>query len=198
MRARPPCGVLAHNRLAGSRPMIILAPMLGLWRASLPVHAAAQLESSPELGKADGACREEEPGPALIVTAVGLKDRAGLLKLEVYPDNDRDFLQDDNILVQQGKTFRRTEAAVPAHGLPQLCVRLPSAGRYAVSLLHDRNGNHKFDLSGDGAGFGGNPKIGWSKPRAAQSVVVAGEGVTRADIVLNYRKGLLAFGPLKR
>jgi uncharacterized protein (DUF2141 family) len=40
-----------------------------------------------------------------MVEVAGLKDRTGKLKLEVYPDNDADFLMDDNVLVYQGKTF---------------------------------------------------------------------------------------------
>lgn len=149
-----------------------------------------------ELGKAEGRCRPGETGPALLVSAVGLKDRAGDLKLEVYPANDQDFLQDDKILIGQGKTFRRVEEPVPASGTPTLCVRVPGPGTYAVSLLHDRDANHKFNLSGDGVGFSGNHKLSWSKPKAAASSVVAGAGLTRVPIVLNYRQGLLSFAPL--
>ncbi len=149
-----------------------------------------------ELGKAEGRCRPGETGPALLVSAVGLKDRAGDLKLEVYPANDQDFLQDDKILIAQGKTFRRVEEPVPASGTPTLCVRVPGPGVYAVSLLHDRDANHKFNLSGDGVGFSGNHKLSWSKPKAAASSVVAGAGLTRVPIVLNYRQGLLSFAPL--
>ena len=149
-----------------------------------------------ELGKAEGRCRPGETGPTLLVSAVGLKDRAGDLKLEVYPANDKDFLQDDRILIAQGKTFRRVEEPVPASGTPTLCVRVPGPGTYAVSLLHDRDANHKFNLSGDGVGFSGNHKLNWSKPKAAASSVVAGAGLTRVPIVLNYRQGLLSFAPL--
>ena len=160
------------------------------------IPGAAWAGPHQELGKAEGRCRPGETGPALLVSAVGLKDRAGDLKLEVYPANDKDFLQDDRILIAQGKTFRRVEEAVPASGTPTLCVRVPGPGTYAVSLLHDRDANHKFNLSGDGVGFSGNHKLSWSKPKAAASSVVAGAGLTRVPIVLNYRQGLLSFAPL--
>lgn len=151
---------------------------------------ATNIPSSPDLGKAEGRCRANEPGPALLITAVGLKDHKGNLKLEVYPSNDSDFLQDDNILVMAGKVFRRVEEPVPAAAEPQLCVRIPGPGSYSVALLHDRDANRKFNWTHDGIGFTGNPKLGWSKPKASATRVTAGSGLTRVAIVLNYRHGL--------
>lgn len=159
--------------------------------------AAARLRSTPDLGQAEGRCRTGEPGPALIVEVAGLKDRKGHLKLEVYPANDQDFLADDNKLLEAGKTFRRVVEPVPASGVPHLCVRLPAAGSYAVMLMHDRNDNHKFDLSTDGVGFTGNPRLGLSRPRAAQARISAGSGLTRTRVVMNYRTGLFSFGPVR-
>ncbi len=159
---------------------------------------APALRSTPDLGQAEGRCRVNEPGPALIVTAEGLKDRRGTLKLEVYPANDHDFLEDDNKLIMAGKTFRRVVAPVPASGPVRLCVRLPAAGNYAVSLLHDRNANRRFDLSKDGVGFTGNPALGLSKPKAREASVMAGPRLTDVTILLNYRRGLFSFGPAGR
>lgn len=163
---------------------------------------APMLPSTPDLGKGEARCRPAENGPSFLLDIVGLKDRKGRLKAEVYPANDRDFLADDNILISQGKTFRRVEVPVPATGaVPaevavQLCVRLPAPGRYAVSVLHDRDGNRKFGLSVDGVGFGGNPKLGMSKPKAETATIDAGHGPTRHRIMMNYRRGLLSFGPV--
>ncbi|HKR91616.1 DUF2141 domain-containing protein [Novosphingobium sp.] len=157
---------------------------------ALPLLVAATMPSTPDLGKAEAQCRPGERGPAFLVEVRGLKDRVGRLKLEVYPSNDHDFLQDDNILVSAGKTFRRVEMPVPATGTPEICVRLPSPGSYAVSLLHDRNGDRKFNWTIDGIGFAGNPKLGWGKPRASKATAVAGSGLTTIQIVLNYRHGL--------
>jgi uncharacterized protein (DUF2141 family) len=153
--------------------------------------------SSPELGKAEAKCRPNEHGPALMVNVVGLKDRRGTLKLEVYPSNDTDFLADDNVLIDQGKTFRRVETAVPASGQALICVRVPGAGAYSVTVLHDRDGNRKFSLSDDGLGFAGNPKLHRAKPKAAETRVIAGSGLTSTTIVMNYLHGFFAFGPLK-
>jgi uncharacterized protein (DUF2141 family) len=173
---------------------IIIAAMIGAGSAA---SATTLPPSSPELGKAEGMCRPDEAGPALLVKVVGLKDRTGQLKLEAYPDNDIDFLADDNILIGQGKTFRRVEQRVPQQGVVTLCIRVPSAGAYSLSLLHDRDMNRKFGFSIDGAGFPNDPKLSLSKPKAAAARVVAGPGMTSISIRMNYRKGLFSFGPLK-
>lgn len=165
---------------------------------ALPLLAATWIPSSPDLGKAEGHCRQNEPGPAFLVTPVGLKDRKGNLKLEVYPANDKDFLQDDNILLNQGKVFRRVEEPVPKSGPITLCIRVPTPGTYAVSLLHDRDMNRKFGWTVDGIGFSGNPKLHFGKPKAAKASAAAGPGLTRISIVMNYHHGLLGFGPLKK
>jgi uncharacterized protein (DUF2141 family) len=142
------------------------------------------------LGIDAGRCRTSETGPAFLVNVEGLKYRAGRLKLELYPANDADFLADDNVLIAAGKSFARVDAATPADGPAQLCIRAPAPGRYALSLLHDRNGDRKFELSSDGIGFSGNPKLGWSKPAAKTVVVDVGDTPKRITIVMNYRHGL--------
>ena len=148
------------------------------------------VNTSPDVGKAEGQCRAGETGPAILVQVLGFKDRAGLLKLEVYPSNDADFLADDNALVNAGKVFRRVEVPTPQAGPVTLCVRVPGPGAYSLVLLHDRDAHHKLGLMIDGIGFASNPKLRWSKPRADQTRIVAGAGLTHTAIVLNYRHGL--------
>jgi len=151
---------------------------------------AVSLPSSPDLGMAAGRCRTPEAGPAFLVDVVGFKDRAGRLKLELYPANDQDFLADDNKLIMAGKPFARVDVATPADGPVQLCIRAPHAGRYTLSLLHDRNSDRKFQLSTDGIGFSNNPKLGWSKPGANRVAVDVGDTPRRITIIMNYRHGL--------
>ncbi|QDZ09152.1 DUF2141 domain-containing protein [Sphingomonas panacisoli] len=154
--------------------------------------------STPDLGKAGAPCRPGETGPAAVIEVVGLRDRAGLLKVELYPANDGDFLADDNVLIGTGKVFRRVEVRTPQNGPVTLCIRAPAAGTYAISVLHDRDANHRFGVSIDGIGFSRNPKLGWSKP-AAQSVALGiGPKPTRTTIVMNYRRGLFSFGPIAK
>ena len=158
----------------------------------------ANLPSSPSLGLAEGRCRADEIGPALMINVTGLKDRGGTMKAELYPANDQDFLADDNVLINAGKTFRRVVIDVPAAGNVQMCIRAPSAGTYGLSLLHDRDGNRKFGLSIDGVGFGSNPKsLGPFKPKIAVGRVVAGNGITPVNVRMMYRRGLMSFGPIR-
>jgi uncharacterized protein (DUF2141 family) len=167
-----------------------------LLSATLPLLTAAFIPSSPELGRAEAQCHPDERGPALMIEIDGLKDRAGWLKVEVYPGNDADFLEDDNKLIMAGKTFRRVEEAVPADHVAHVCVRIPGPGRYAVSVLHDRDSNHRFNWQRDGVAFSDNPKLGWSKPKADTVAFNAGPGITPLRIVMNYRNGLFSFGPI--
>jgi uncharacterized protein (DUF2141 family) len=163
---------------------------------ALPLLAGATSGSPRELGKAEGACRAGDNGPVFLVRAAGLKDHVGDLKLEVYPPTDPDFLQDDARLVNAGKVFRRVEVPVPPGAQPELCIRVPAAGTYTMVLLHDRDRDHRFHWTTDGIGFGSNPRLGLSQPKAAQARVTAGPGETRVTIVLNYLHGL-AMRPLK-
>lgn len=165
--------------------------------AALALAAAEPaLRSSPDLGVAAGRCRVDEPGPAILVTVTGLKDRAGRIRAEIYPSRDGDFLADDNELVAAGKTFRRTVAELPASGPVRLCLRVPGPGDYSLAVVHSRDGGHRFSLSRDGIGFGGNPRLGLSKPSAAATRIHAGGGITTVTVVMNYRRGLFSFGPL--
>jgi len=159
---------------------------------------AAFIPSSPDLGTAGAVCRPGEVGPALMIEVAGLKDHQGILKVEVYPGYEGDFLADDNKLLMAGKTFRRIETPVPAEHTPHVCIRLPGPGRIAVSVLHDRDSNHRFNWQHDGAGFSNNPRLGFSEPSAKSVAFNAGPGITPVRVVMNYRNGLLSFGPLGR
>ena len=164
----------------------------------LALALAATPPSTPALGTAEARCRPHEAGPALIVDIDGLKDRVGVLRAELYPARDGDFLADDNVLIGQGKTFRRAVLTVPAAGAVSLCLRVPGPGTYALSVVHARSGGHGFSLLHDGIGFAGNPRLGHSKPSAAAARVVAHAGITPTTVVMNYRSGLFSFAPLKR
>lgn len=157
--------------------------------------AAPLIPSEHSLGTEQAACRPDETGPAIQVRVVGLKDRKGTLRIELYPQNDDDFLADDNVLISAGKVFRRVVGHIPPSGPATLCIRAPHPGPYAMMIMHDRNGNWKFDPFSDGAGFPGNPRLRWAKPPAEQASVTVKDGVLHISVRMNYMRGL-AFRPL--
>lgn len=162
------------------------------------VTAQATMPSTPRLGVEEGRCRPGERGPAILVVVEGLKDRAGQIRAEVYPAREGDFLADDNVLLSSGKVFRRAVVdPLPANGPVRLCLRVPAPGTYSLAVVHARTGKRGFSLLHDGIGFGGNPRLGYGKPKAAAASVVVGPSPTPATVVMNYRTGLISFGPLR-
>lgn len=168
---------------------------VSFWRVAL--IAAAGLASVPAsaqvLGPDAAACNGGQ-GPAILATVTGLKDARGTIKLELYPANETDFLEDDKKLLAAGKVFRRITVAAPATSVARLCIRVPRPGRYALFFGHDRDGKRKFDFWSDGAGFPGNRKIGRSRPKLSDALIQVGAGVTQTTIRAQYLRGLGGFG----
>lgn len=162
----------------------------------LSIAAHAVVPPKAERGRSGADCRASETGPAVSVNVLGLKDRRGKLILELYPENDSDFLQSDKILIAAGKPFRRVPMTTPNTGSVSICIRAPGPGRFALVLLHDRDENGKFGLSGDGVGFANNPKLGLRKPPAKAAALAFGSGMRSISIVMNYRQGI-GVGPIK-
>ena len=88
----------------------------------------------------------------------------------------------------------------PATGPVDVCMPVPRAGVYAVSVRHDANGNGGADIRQDGGGFSGNPSISLfdamfkRKPSPVQ-VQVRVTGLTNVPVVLNYVRGA-SVGPI--
>lgn len=135
-------------------------------------------------------------GPAIRVDASGLKDRAGEVKLELYPANEADFLQHGRDLLAAHKTFRRVRAPTPQAGPVSICMRVPAPGRYGLVFTHNRDGKNKFGFWSDGIGLAGDQKLGRSRPKLAQALVTVGRGVTVVPVRTQYLRGLGGFGPL--
>jgi len=171
-------------------------------RRATAILAASLLASSVSAGglgagTAQARCRANESGPAIMVDVRGLKDRSGTLRLELYPDDAADFLADDTKLVGAGKTFRRVIVVPPAQGDPTLCIRTPSPGRYALALIHDRDGKPNFSIWHDGIGVPGNPSSLHGSPTVDQARVTVGSGIIHSSITMTYRRGLFSFAPLQ-
>jgi uncharacterized protein (DUF2141 family) len=167
----------------------VIRPFLfAIFLAFAPATARASVLGSDAAACANG-------GPAILATIVGLKDRQGELKLELYPANEQDFLRDDRDLIKEGKLFRRIRVPTPQAGAVQLCMRVPRPGRYALLFTHNRDGKNKFSFWTDGAGFASNGRLGRSRPKLGQAIVEV-SGVTGVSIRAQYLRGLGGFGPV--
>ena len=76
----------------------------------------------------------------------------------------------------------------------------PKAGRYAISVRHDANGNGKSDRA-DGGGFSGNPAVSLGdlafkrKPDLGKVAFAVGGDPKVVPVVLRYVQGL-SFKPI--
>ena len=168
---------------------MLVATLLAAASPSLITPAQAVV-----LGSDAAACTAEQ-GPAIRADIVGLKDRVGDVKLELYPATEADFLKDDRQLLAEGKVFRRIRVAAPATGAVSLCIRAPRPGRYALLFTHNRGGKNKFNIWADGAGFPSNQKLGRARPKVGQAMVDVGGAVTVVTIHAQYLHGLGGFSP---
>lgn len=171
------------------KPVLLLAAMLSA--------GGVLAEDAHILGPNPEACAAGAPGPAVLVQVGGFKDRAGNLRVELYPAVDEDFIAPGSKLRAEGKVFQRIDVPTPQSGNGEVCVVLPAPGSYAIVVLHDRNANGRLDAFSDGYGFANNPRLGYSKPAVAEATFKAEGPQTRLDVVLNYWTGFAA-RPLRR
>ena len=185
---------------SGIVPWEILMPLAFMRLVLLAVvfgASGAGAEEAHVLGPYAEACGAGTEGPAVLVHVTGFKDRAGNLRVELYPAVEGEFLAPRARLQVEGKIFQRIDVPMPQSGDAEVCVPVPATGPYAMAVLHDRNASGKLDAFNDGFGFPNNPRLGYGKPDAAEATFTAGAGVTRLDIVLNYWNGLAA-RPLRK
>ena len=171
-------------------PIKIAATLL----APLAVLAAGVASPAVAQGEAE-ACPANE-GSAIQANITGLKDRTGIVKLELYPDNAADFLKDDRDLIAQGKFFHRVQIKTPATGELVMCMKVPRPGRYALLFTHNRDGKNKFSFWSDGAGFPSNRRLGRQRPSVDEALIDVGKGVTVTNIRAQYLRGIGGFAPL--
>lgn len=128
------------------------------------------------------ACAPGSGGPAALVKVHGFKDRVGNLRVIIYRAREDEFLE-------SGKYVQRIDVPVPPSGDMTVCAPIPDRGDHIVVVLHDRDANGKFGAFHDGVGFGGNPKLGLSKPKI-EDVKLPINGVVPLTVELNYMRGL--------
>lgn len=120
-------------------------------------------------------------GPAVLVNVRGVKASTGKIRVQSYPASSGAWLA-------KGRWLHRVESRANADSV-NICIPVPSAGRYGIAVRHDRNGNGKTDISQDGGGFSNNPSISilnLGKPSVNKVAFEAGPGVTRITVNLKY------------
>jgi uncharacterized protein (DUF2141 family) len=145
---------------------------------------APAVPASAQLGPDAAACRNGG-GNAVLVTVDGFRQRTGNVRVAIYGSDPRLFLA-------RGQTLRKINVPVTRAGPMRICVALPRAGRYAVAVRHDVNGNNRSGDWSDGGGFSRNPRVTLTnlRPRYDNVAISVGRGVTPVSVVLNYRFGL--------
>lgn len=124
-------------------------------------------------------------GPAIRLEVTGIKSDNGFLFVRTYYARSSDWLK--------SKRYIHRVETRPRKGTTTVCVPLPAAGDYAITVQHDVNGNRDTDLSVDGAGVSNNPPIGSflgvipRPPGVEKARFRADAGITRMAIAVRYR-----------
>lgn len=161
------------------------ASLIALASVAGPAMAGQEI-----LGPDAAACAPGSGRDAVLLTVDGFKNRDGTLRVELWPGNDEDFMRNHHELTAEGKTYYRATVPVPASGVARVCVPLPGAGTFALGAFHSPAGVRKFNFRQDGATFTRNPKVGLSKPKAADVAMRFGTGLNQSNVTLNYLRGL--------
>lgn len=152
---------------------------------ALPLALGAA-PASAQLGPDAAACRSGggATGSAILVNVNGFRERAGSIRVNVYGSNPSRFLA-------RGQYVRQVNVPVSGNGPMSVCVAVPGAGRYAVAVRHDSDGNGRSGWS-DGGGFSRNPSLSLLSLRPSYDAVAFNvtRGVARVNITLLYRYGL--------
>lgn len=87
-------------------------------------------------------------GAAVLARVSGFKVPRGTLSVKLYASNAR--------FLEKGAFLRKVEVPVTRSGTLDVCVPVPSSGRYALSVRHEVGAQKSRS---DGGGFSGNPKV---------------------------------------
>lgn len=142
---------------------------------------AGSVRPTADLAEQNAPCTAGLEGAWLLVNVSGIKAEDGNVRVQVYGDDPEEFLA-------SGKKLVRVDVATAADTM-KICVPLPSAGDYALAVLHDRNGNGKADVFSEGFGFSNNPKLKLAPPDHVDTLFSASEGLQELDVRLTYLLG---------
>lgn len=124
----------------------------------------------------------DAPGVDVVVHVSGLRSHKGQVlaclsdKPASFPDCSKDA------------SARRM--AMPAAQAASIAFGPVPAGTYAISLLHDENGNGRADMAvfipKEGFGFSRNPAIAFGPPRFARAAFVVTDTPVQQNVQMRY------------
>jgi uncharacterized protein (DUF2141 family) len=151
--------------------LLLVAPLLAALATAAPARVVGSDAQACLTGK-----------PSMLVRVSGLKKPSGTVKVAVYAAH--------GYLAKGGK-LRKVVVPVRSTAPIDVCIAVPNAGRYAVAVHHDVNGNGDKDPS-DGGGYSGNPRLSITnlKPPFGKTAVRVGAAPRQVTVMLQYRNGL--------
>jgi uncharacterized protein (DUF2141 family) len=157
-------------------PAVLSILLLGNFGAARAQSgAAANAPAGPE------AC-EQHPR-AVRVTVDNVRNADGVVTAELYLDAEESFLK---------KSGRLARMRVPAQpGPTRLCLLAPGPGRFAVTVFHDEDEDHKFNqdflgIPTEGYGFSNNPGFRFGLPAMEEIRIVVDDRPLELVIRLTY------------
>ncbi len=160
---------------------------LKMWASALALGAMGVAGASPALAQYKQEIRNDMrhcaagEGPAVMVTVDGVKSSSGKVRVQAYRGTAADWLQ-------KGRWLSRIEVPAKA-GTMTFCVPVPAAGRYAIAVRHDVNGNGGTDIRTDGGAMSNNPSINicnLGKPSYTKTGFDVGRSVKSIRVQMRY------------
>ena len=156
-------------------------PMLALATATAALVSAAPAHSAP-VGPHAALCAAGKPG--ILARVTGFKSASGTVAVKLYNSNSK--------YLDSGAYIRKVEVPVTNANRMDICVPVPSSGRYVISVRHEIGAKKSRS---DGGGLSGNPKVSLvsavlgRKPDLG-TVSFSVNGTTAVvPVVLNYVQG---------
>jgi uncharacterized protein (DUF2141 family) len=124
----------------------------------------------------------------LAVLVTGLRNGKGKLSVAVF-DRALGFPQEDERAVYR-RSVELAGRAIPPGGIEVLLPEV-EAGRYALIVLHDENGNGKLDknflgMPTEGYGVSNDARNRFGPPKFTEAVVEVGATTPRLDVRVHY------------
>lgn len=125
-----------------------------------------------------GSCSEQASHPEIRVTVSNVRTSEGNLRLSLYGDQPKEWLEKGMKLLRYDIPARAGEMIV--------CMPLPRGhGVYGLAMLHDENGNGKTEIFSEGYGFSNNAKA-FLKAPSLKKTAFSADGM-RTDLIIKLR-----------